>query len=620
MPEAIKIKLAVEGADVAKKAIDDVTQAVEDGGRASEKASAATESAASKEIAVHEKRGKAIKEVREAADSAAKAIEAVTRATDQSSGAASAEGRSRAGVFETVRAQNEAMRETTRVFVERMQAERAAKGATDNDTESLSALEKQAKRAADQVERLALAKGKSAEVANAMADRTFESVSAGRVSPAAAVWNARTGFAAEAQALKDIAAQSGPASEGMGKVGGAVADTATKTQGLISAGRLVANAFLPDMWVARTLSAGRALIGVLSGMSAGALGLLGVIAVPFVAAFVAMRKAWKEDEEAGEKLNRTMEEQARLAEQSANRHDLLARTLGPAYFEAERANKEAALAAERYVGTLRQASDASDRLYASEQKRIALSERGEKAAIRAEYAPKLAAIRRDEIALRAEEATAESAFVKELGGSKSLDESRSIEARHAAARAAFGLRASRLRDQAAELEGEQGDRLAIAERKATERQAVSASEHSARQADIDAKAIAVAAEAHINAATELNRLAESVAKFNEDFRSSKGLFAHAGILDMVSDEKRREQLNDLVTNRTKDIEKAKGLDEKINQLASRAWVPPWIWRALPRGRNGPRWGPPSCATPWTSPRDVPRSPSARQNTSSPTTG
>lgn len=147
----------------------------------------------------------------------------------------------------------------------------------------MSLLEKQAKRAADAVERLALAKGKSASEANALADQAFDSVASGRTSPAAAVWSARSGFAAEARDAKEALAsvnREARLSEGAWAAAGRGAAGAKKDYGEFArTARGVAEAILPNILVARSIAAAGALKTVLIGLgAAGSIALGGITA------------------------------------------------------------------------------------------------------------------------------------------------------------------------------------------------------------------------------------------------------------------------------------------------------------------------------------------------------
>lgn len=527
MPDAIKLTLSVDGADAAKKAVEGVTDAVETNTDAVRKAGA------------------------EAAASTARRRAAIAEVEAEMA----AEKQAAAAKEESARA--------------------AAK-----EAEGMSVLEKQAKRAADQVERLALARGKSDEVAHAMGDATFERVRAGDQSPGRAVWTAKSGLAAEAQALKDIAAQSGPASEGMNKVGGTLAATTAKTNGLAAAGRLLLNAFLPDMLVSRVLAGGRALIGVLSGMSAAAIGLTGVLGAGLVAAFLAFRTALKESDEAGERLNRTIAEQNALQSEAASRGDMLHAILGPAYEEASRAAEEAERANERYVFSLERTADLIERVHDAESKRIALDARADKAAINSRYQPEIAKLRRDENALRTEESRVDSEYRKKLRAADSPEARRAIEGERDDKLAALRDRRAQVHEQLDATTARAEDERAAVERRQAEKEAAEAARHAAEKLGHAAQVLDASTK-ELDAKEEKRRLEESAKDTLENkFRSAPELAAHAGILNEKDPERRKELLENLKAQQGRRASRAGELDSQIEERDTPyldTFVPFWAY-------------------------------------------
>lgn len=275
-------------------------------------------------------------------------------------------------------------------------ASKKAAAATAAEEAALKKLQQQAERTALAVERLALAKGKSAESATIMGDNAAARVLDG-AAPGRVLWGARSGFAAEAAALKSIAADTADftakttaakgAVEGIvpsvKKWGAANADTLRSARG-------IAEAFLPNTLVSRVISMGGALLGVLGGLSAGALALGGAFTAVAAGGVYYFWRRMKDAEEAAKNLNERIEAQANAIERAGERYDDFKRA-GIIMGDAAKAYEAVTRSSEGYAFSLEHMREASVSVAAAEQRRIALFERAAKATISLEFSRKIAA-------------------------------------------------------------------------------------------------------------------------------------------------------------------------------------------------------------------------------------
>lgn len=332
----IKLKLTVEGAADAKKAIDDVNQATETAAKTAEKeAKAAEESKRRVQEAVEARRAaiKAHADAQEALRAEAAEARVLAASTEKSS------------------------------------------AATAQEVEGMSQLEKQAKRAADAVERLALAKGKSAAEANALADSTFDSVSTGAVSPGAAVWNVRAGFASEARDAKEaMASLNREARQAEGAWAAAGRGAAGAKASYAEFGRTargIAEALLPNILVSRSIAAAGALKAVLVGLgAAGSVALAGI-----GAAAVSAWAVWRHYSEKIAESNRRLSESfGRLDDElkEAEREQRSFNRAGVELGAAEKAWKGVAAAAEESARSITAANAGTREAIADAEKYLGI--------------------------------------------------------------------------------------------------------------------------------------------------------------------------------------------------------------------------------------------------------
>lgn len=599
MPEAIKLKLSVDGAAEAKKAVEDVTKSTEDLAKAEEASKRRVQEAVEARRAANKAHAEAqaalraeAAEARELAAATEKSTAATIkdaegmsvfekqakRAADQVERLALAKGKGADKAAELADATFEKVRggastahavwEVKAAFDAESKAAREAAAAQAVQEAALKRLENQALRTGDAVRRMAVSHGKSAADAAELADIAANRVRGGE-RPADVAWKTKGGLAAEASALRDIAAESAPAAAGMGKVAASAASATEKTQGLVSAGRLMANAFLPDMWVSRTLSVGRALVGVLSAMSVAALGVGAVVGGVLAAAFYKFFQAQKENREAGEKLNKTLEEQARLAENAADRHEMLRRDLGGGSLEnAAKSYYALSRETEQYANSLRRANDELAANLEAESARIALSESVDLAAIRKQFAPGIAAARKEAADARRAETAVGLEFDAKIRSANSPEEAAALAAQRDDAKARERERAEVARERLGNLEADQADAVASARAKA-------ALDKAKAEADAAAKAVPLANEEAARARAGLVRDEFDTTKLQgarDDYlgriKALPGaqLRERAAILNAVDKSDRDKAITDQIKLLEEVVPKARAKDDEIADL------------------------------------------------------